>query len=116
VMIQSIGRLELQLITALGWSVAVIFYSPWLMLLLIAAVLPAFLGETHFAFLGYAKNFRQTPIKRQLDYLRQAGATKEAAKELKLFSLADFFTQRFARLSDVIYHQDVALARKRLGI
>jgi ATP-binding cassette subfamily B protein len=116
VMIQSMGRLELQLITAIGWSVAVMWYAPWLMLLLIAAVLPAFLGETHFAFLGYAKNFRQTPIKRQLDYLRQAGATKEAAKELKLFNLADFFTQRFARLSDVIYEQDVALARKRLGI
>jgi ATP-binding cassette subfamily B protein len=116
VMIQSIGRLELQLITAIGWSVAVMWYAPWLMLLLIAAVLPAFLGETHFAFLGYAKNFRQTPIKRQLDYLRQAGATKEAAKELKLFSLADFFTNRFAKLSDIIYEQDVALARKRLGI
>jgi ATP-binding cassette, subfamily B, bacterial len=116
VMIQSIGRLELQLITAVGWSLAVMFYSPWLMLLLIAAVLPAFLGETHFAFLGYAKNFRQTPIKRQLDYLRQAGATKEAAKELKLFNLADFFTQRFAKLSDIIYEQDVDLARKRLGI
>jgi ATP-binding cassette subfamily B protein len=91
-------------------------YSPWLMLLLIAAVLPAFLGETHFAFLGYAKNFQQTPIKRQLDYLRQAGATKEAAKELKLFGLSGFFTKRFARLSDLIYEQDVSLARKRLGI
>src|SRR6266436_910202 len=116
VMIQSLGRLELQLITAVGWSVAVMIYSPWLMLLLIAAVLPAFLGETHFAFLGYAKNFRQTPIKRQLDYLRQAGATKEAAKELKLFSLGAFFTQRFAKLSDTIYEQDVALARRRLGM
>ena len=116
VMIQSIGRLELQLITAAGWSIAVMLYSPWLMLLLIVAVLPAFLGETHFAFLGYAKNFRQTPIKRQLDYLRQAGATKEAAKELKLFNLAGFFTQRFAKLSDIIYEQDIALARKRLGV
>ncbi len=116
VMIQSIGRLQLQAITAIAYSVAVMFYSPWLMLLLIAAVLPAFLGETHFAFLGYAKNFRQTPIKRQLDYLRQAGATKEAAKELKLFNLAGFFTQRFARLSDIIYEQDVALAKKRLAI
>ena len=116
VMIQSIGRLELQLITAIGWSVAVMLYSPWLMLLLIAAVLPAFLGETHFAFLGYAKNFRQTPIKRQLDYLRQAGATKEAAKELKLYNLGGFFTGRFSQLSDIIYEQDVALARKRLGI
>jgi ATP-binding cassette, subfamily B, bacterial len=116
VMIQSLGRLELQLITAVGWSVAVMVYSPWLMLLLIAAVLPAFLGETHFAFLGYAKNFRQTPIKRQLDYLRQAGGTKEAAKELKLFNLGEFFTNRFAKLSDIVYEQDVALARKRLGI
>jgi ATP-binding cassette, subfamily B, bacterial len=116
VMIQSIGRLELQVITAIAYSAAVMFYSPWLMLLLVLAVVPAFLGETHFAFLGYAKNFRQTPIKRQLDYLRQAGATKEAAKELKLFSLAGFFTQRFAKLSDIIYEQDVELARKRLGI
>ncbi len=116
VMIQSIGRLQLQLITALGWSVAVMLYSPWLMLLLIAAVLPAFVGETHFAFLGYAKNFRQTPVKRQLDYLRQAGATKEAAKELKLFNLGGFFTERFRKLSDIIYEQDVELARKRLGV
>ncbi len=116
VMIQSIGRLELQVITAIAYSAAVMVYSPWLMLLLVAAVVPAFLGETHFAFLGYAKNFRQTPIKRQLDYLRQAGATKEAAKELKLFNLAGFFTGRFAKLSDIIYEQDVELARTRLGI
>ncbi|HEX7893165.1 MAG TPA: ABC transporter ATP-binding protein [Terriglobales bacterium] len=116
VMIQSIGRLQLQAITALTMSIAVMVYSPWLMLLLVAAVVPAFLGESHFAFLGYAKNFSQTPIKRQLDYLRVVGGTKEAAKELKLFNLSQFFTQRFARLSDIIYEQDVALARKRLGI
>jgi ATP-binding cassette, subfamily B, bacterial len=116
IMIQSIGRLELQVITAIGWTVAVMLYSPWLMLLLVATVLPAFLGETHFAFLGYAKNFRQTPIKRQLDYLRQAGATKEAAKELKLFNLSQFFTGRFQKLSDIVYKQDVELARTRLGI
>src|ERR1700751_6228451 len=95
VMIQSIGRLELQLITAIAYSGAVMFYSPWLMLLLVAAVVPAFLGETHFAFLGYAKNFRQTPIKRQLDYLRVLGGSREAAKELKLFGLQRFLTGRF---------------------
>ena len=116
VMIQSMGRLEQQVITAIVFSAAVMVFSPWLMLLLVAAVVPAFLGETHFAFLGYAKNFRQTPIKRQLDYLRQAGATKEAAKELKLFNLAGFFTERFRRLSDIIYSQDVELAKKRLWI
>src|SRR4030081_1530136 len=89
-MIQQIGRLIQLMITTITMSVTIIVYSPWLMLLLIAGVLPAFLGESHFAFLGYAKNFRQTPIRRQLDYLRQVGGSKEAAKELKLFGLSTF--------------------------
>ncbi len=83
-------------------------------LLLIGGVVPAFLGESHFAFLGYAKNFKQTPIKRQLDYLRTVGGSKEAAKELKLFGLKDFFTDRFRTLSDQIYSQDVSLAKRKL--
>ena len=68
--------------TAVSMSVSIMVFSPWLMVLLIVGVVPAFLGETHFAFLGYAKNFRQTPVRRQLDYLRQLGGSREAAKEL----------------------------------
>jgi ATP-binding cassette subfamily B protein len=113
-MIQSIGRLVQQVITAVSLSVAIILFSPWLLLMLVAGVIPAFLGESHFAFLGYAKNFRQTPIRRQLDYLRVLGGSKEAAKELKLFGLAPFLTERFSRLSNQIYDEDVALARRRL--
>ena len=92
-MIQQIGRLIQLVITTTTLSVTIIVYSPWLMLMLIAGVLPAFLGESHFAFLGYAKNFRQTPVRRQLDYLRQVGGSKEAAKELKLFGLSQFLTE-----------------------
>jgi ATP-binding cassette subfamily B protein len=113
-MIQSIGRLVQQVITTVTLSVSIMLFSPWLLLLLVAGVLPAFLGESHFAFLGYAKNFRQTPIRRQLDYLRVLGGSKEAAKELKLFGLKDFLVGRFTRLSDQIYGEDVALARRRL--
>ena len=113
-MIQQIGRLIQLVITTITLSVTIIVYSPWLMLLLIAGVLPAFLGESHFAFLGYAKNFRQTPVRRQLDYLRQVGGSKEAAKELKLFGLSKFLTQRFTKLSDGIYEENVALSRRKL--
>ncbi len=81
---------------------------------MIAGVLPAFLGESHFAFLGYAKNFRQTPVRRQLDYLRVLGGSKEAAKELKLFGLSKFLTERFTRLSDQVYEENVALSRRKL--
>jgi ATP-binding cassette subfamily B protein len=114
-MIQSIGRLIQQVITTVSLSIAIMLFSPWLLLMLVACVVPAFLGESHFAFLGYAKNFRQTPVRRQLDYLRILGGSKEAAKELKLFGLAPFLTQRFSRLSNQIYEEDVDLARRRLS-
>jgi ATP-binding cassette, subfamily B, bacterial len=114
VMIQAIGRLVQQAITTITLSVSIMLFSPWLMLLLVAGVLPAFLGESHFAFLGYAKNFRQTPMRRQLDYLRVLGGSKEAAKELKLFGLKNFLSERFTRLSDEIYRQNVALNRRKL--
>ncbi len=113
-MIQAIGRLVQQVITTISLSISIMIFSPWLLLLLIAGVIPAFLGESHFAFLGYAKNFRQTPIRRQLDYLLVLGGSREAAKELKLFGLSRFLVERFTRLSNRIYSENVSLSRRRL--
>src|SRR6202142_3888386 len=113
-MIQSIGRLVQQVIVASSLSISIVLFSPWLLLLLIVGILPALFGESHFAFLGYARNFRQTPVRRELDYLRVLGGSREAAKELKLFGLKDFLIGRFTRLSDQIYRENVDLARRRL--
>ncbi|MFL6463048.1 MAG: ABC transporter ATP-binding protein, partial [Bryobacteraceae bacterium] len=113
-MIQSIGRLFQQVITTAALSAAILWYSPWLLLLLVVCLIPAFLGESHFAFLNYALNFRQTPVKRELDYLRQVGGSKEAAKELKLFGLNRFLTNRFTTLSNQILDQNLRLSRSRL--
>src|SRR6516162_10169614 len=113
-MIQQMGRLIQQSVAALAFSAVLLKYSPFLLLLLVIGIIPAFLGESHFAFLTYAKNFRQTPIRRQMDYLRQVGGSKEAAKELKLFNLSEYLTNRFSALSQTIYEQNVALNRRRL--
>jgi ATP-binding cassette, subfamily B, bacterial len=113
-MIQQMGRLIQQSVTAIAFSAVLVKYSPFLLLLLVAGIIPAFLGESHFAFLTYAKNFRQTPLRRQMDYLRQVGGSKEAAKELKLFNLSEYLTNRFSALSQTIYEQNVALNRRRL--
>jgi len=113
-MIQQMGRLIQQSITAVAFSAILIRYSPALLLLLVGGVIPAFMGESHFAFLTYAKNFGQTPLRRQMDYLRQVGGSKEAAKELRLFNLSDFLTGRFSALSHTIYEQNVSLNRRRL--
>jgi ATP-binding cassette subfamily B protein len=113
-MIQAVGALLQQLIAAVTLSASVFWFSPWLLVLLVVAVTPAFLGESHFAFLGYSQNIRQTPVRRQLDYLRVLGASKESAKELKLFNLSSFVTGEYSRLSNQIYEQNVRLARRRL--
>jgi ATP-binding cassette subfamily B protein len=113
-MIQQMGRLFQQVITTLVFSGALAMASPWLVLLLAFGVLPSFLGETHYAFLGYAKNFRQTPAKRQMDYLRQVAGSREGAKEVKLFGLNKFFTDRFQALATAVYNEDVALSRSKL--
>ena len=113
-MIQSLGRLFQQVVTTLAFSGAILYYSPLLLLILIVCLIPAFLGESHFAFLNYALNFRQTPAKRELDYLRQVGGSKEAAKELKLFGLSDFLTKRFTGLSNQILDENLSLSRRRL--
>jgi ATP-binding cassette subfamily B protein len=113
-MVQQLGRLVQQVITTVSLAASILFFSPWLLVVLIACVIPAFLGESHFAFLGYAQAFRQTPVKRQIDYLRFLGASKDSAKELKLFGLSKYLTDRFQKLSDDIYVQNVSLAKRRL--
>ncbi len=113
-MVQQLGRLVQQVITTVTLAASILLFSPWLLVVLVACVIPAFLGESHFAFLGYAQAFRQTPVKRQIDYLRFLGASKDSAKELKLFGLSKFLTDRFKQLSDDIYIQNVSLAKRRL--
>ena len=113
-MVQAFGQLLQGTITAVTLSVSILAFSPWLLLLLIAGVIPAFLGESHFAFLGYALNMRLTPTRRQLDYLRDLGASKESAKELKLFGLSGYLSQRYAQLADNVYGEHVSLLKRRL--
>jgi len=113
-MIQQMGRLFQEVIQTLIWSGVLVYRSPLMILPLVAGVLPSFIGETHFAFLGYEKNFRQTPRKRIMDYLRQVAGGKEAAKELKLFNLSAWFTNRFRGLSQEIYEENVELANKKM--
>jgi ATP-binding cassette subfamily B protein len=113
-MIREAGTVLQQAITVVSLSAAIFVYSHWLLFVLVACLLPAFLGETHFAFLGYSLAFGQTCMRRQMEYYRMLGASKESAKELKLFGLAPFFVRRYTELSDRIYNENKSLARRRL--
>jgi ATP-binding cassette, subfamily B, bacterial len=101
------------LITLVTLAVALAVYVPWLLVLLVVAVLPSLLGETHFASLGYSLLYSWTPERRQLDYLRYIAASDVSAKELKLFGLSDFLVGRYDRLSREFYEANKALSVRR---
>ena len=101
------------LITLISLAGVLLLQLPWLLLLLVIAVVPAFLGEAHFASLGYSLLFHWTPERRLLDYLRYMGASDESAKEVKLFGLSRFLVDRYAKLSDQFYDENKKLAVRR---
>ncbi len=109
---QVLSQLQ-DLITMLFLAAGLIVFNPWLILLLIITVLPAFLGEAYFNDKNYSLNRRQTPERRELDYIRYIGASDETAKEVKIFNLSDFLTDRFSQLSNVFYKDNKTLAIKR---
>ena len=88
-------------------------FNPWLFLLLLVAILPAFWGESYFNDQVYSMTRSQTPQRRELDYLRYLGASDETAKEIKLFDLSGFVIGRFKSLADKFYTDNKRIAIQR---
>ena len=112
--IQMAGRVLQEGMITISLAAGIFFYSPWLLLFLVACVVPAFLGQTHFAFLGYSLSFEQSTRRRGMEYLRFLGGSKDSAKELKLFGLGPFFVERYRKISDELHGENVDLAKRKL--
>ncbi len=119
---QTMGRMNLlsmlfgqaqDTVTVISFAIGLMIYAPWLILLLAVALIPAFVGESHFNALNYSLNFQWTSERRQLEYIRQMGASLETAKEVKIFNLNRFFIERFRTMSTKFYEANRALARRR---
>lgn len=119
---QTIGRTVLlsqvltqvqDLITMGFLAAGLMAFNPWLILLLLIAIVPAFLGESYFNDRTYALTRGQTPERRELDYIRYIGASDETAKEVKLFNLSGFIIDRFKTLSNKFYNDNKKLSVKR---
>lgn len=119
---QTIGRTILlsQVLSQLQDSITMCFlaagllvFNPWLFILLLVAVIPSFLGEAYFNDKSYALSRRQTPERRELDYIRYLGASDDTAKEVKIFNLSTFIITRFKELSTRFYHANRLLIIRR---
>ncbi|MBN8729459.1 MAG: ABC transporter ATP-binding protein [Acidobacteria bacterium] len=105
------------LVTLATLSAGLLVFAPWLLPLLTVAVIPSFIGESHFAGLAYSLFYRWTPERRELDYVRMLGASGQTAKEVKLFGLGDYLAERYRVLSERFLgeHRRLAVRRATTG-
>ena len=80
-----------------------IYFEPWLILLLILSVIPSFINEIKYSSDRYSLARSWTSERRELDYLRYIGANSQTAKEVKLFGLTGFIAKRFKNLAHEYY-------------
>ncbi|HET6511359.1 MAG TPA: ABC transporter ATP-binding protein [Candidatus Kapabacteria bacterium] len=102
-------------ITILSFAAGLAVFAPWLIVLLALTLIPAFLGEAYFNAKSYALTYARTPERRELDYIRQTGASVESAKEVKIFGLNAFLIDRYKKLSDDFYLANRKLSIRRAG-
>ncbi|MCG9973381.1 ABC transporter ATP-binding protein [Christiangramia crocea] len=103
------------LIVILSLLAGVVSFEPWLIILLVVSVVPTIINEIKFSGTSYSLARSWTQERRELDYLRYAGASDVTAKEVKLFGLSDYLADRFKGLSDKYYQQSKRLAKQRAG-
>ena len=103
------------LITVVFLAVGLIAFNPWLLIILVVAVIPSFIGESKFNQESYSISRSWTPERREIDYLRYIGASNETAKEIKIFGLEGFIANRFKTISDRYFLVNQTLALKRAG-
>ena len=113
-MLTSAGWLLQRIVMLLSLGATIMYYSPWLLLVLLISVLPAFLVESHFAFLGYSQAHEMTPVRRSLDYFLSLGSGREAAKEVKIFALAPHLESKYVDLAGQLIEKNRKLAARRL--
>ncbi len=113
-MSQVLNQLQ-DIITVFFLAGGLVAFNPWLLVILIVAVIPSFLGETHFNQRTYSLTRSWTPERRELDYLRFIGASDRTAKEVKIFNLDNFLARRYRELADRYFLANRRIAIRRAG-
>jgi len=94
----------LALLVNLGWVIAAAaLLSP----------IPNFISNVRYGWGGYQLMRRQSPLRRMMAYLTTVLTTDTFSKEIKLFTLGDFFIERFSHLFERYYAENRRLVIER---
>ncbi len=88
-------------------------FSPWAVLLLALAGLPAFLAETRFAGEAFRIQRRRSPERRMQFYLEMVLTREDGVKEVKLLQMGRLLLERYVDIFRGIYREDRSLLLRR---
>jgi len=103
------------IISLFSYGVLLVQFSPWAVLILVLAGLPAFVAETRFSGEAFTLFRWRSPETRMQLYLESVIAREDNVKEVKLFGLGPLLLERYRQIFRRLYKADRALAMRRDG-
>ena len=88
-------------------------FSPYAVLLLGLAGVPAFLAEARFSGEAFRIHRRRSAERRMQIYLEMVLTREDGVKEVKLLQLGKLFVQRYVDIFENIYREDKSLVLRR---
>lgn len=104
-----------QALTFAGYVALLLAFSPWVVLALILASIPATASEMFFSNAQFRLRNWRSPDSRRLNYIEYVLANDDHAKEVKLFGLGPLLLDRYRTLGERFYREDRDLAVRRAG-
>jgi len=103
------------MISLVSYGVLLVQFSPWAVLILVLAGLPAFVAETRFSGEAFTLFRWRSPETRMQIYLETVIAREDNVKEVKLFGLGPLLLERYRNIFRRLYKADRSLAIRRDG-
>jgi ATP-binding cassette subfamily B protein len=103
------------LVTLSTYAVLLVALSPWSVVVLVAASIPAFIAEARLAEEGFRLYSWRAPEGRKLNYLEWILTRDSHVKEVKVFGLGPLVLGRYRTLFQKFFQEDRALALRRMG-
>jgi len=85
----------------------------WLAIVALLIPIPAFISSAKYGWIGYQRMRRQSPERRIMSYIQTLMTTDTYNKEVKLFTLGNFFIARFRRFANKFYEENKGILIRR---
>ncbi len=109
---RTFGLLQ-NVISLLSFGGLLVRFSPWAVVLLVVAGLPAFVAEAKFSGEAFRLFRWRAPEARMQIYLESVLAREDTAKEVKLFQLGPRLLDRYRDIFNRLYREDRSLTLRR---